>query len=611
MNRFAAIAIAIALLGLLFARPVLAADDYNLGPDSLPQPGVPKGEISRYSVVSKVFPGTKRDYSVYVPKQYDAAKTACVMFFQDGGGGLNVNTVFDNLIFKKEMPVTVAIMIPPGVAPAAGPNALPRYNRSHEYDGMSGDYARFLVEELLPEVGRKLNLSKDPNDRGLCGSSSGGIAAFTAAWQRPDQFRRVISFIGSYTDLQGGNLYNSLIRKMEPKPLRVFLQDGSNDQDIYSGSWPNGNKEVYDALRYSGYDVKFVLGDGPHSGRHGASILPDVLRWLWRDYPAPIAQPKSGRWPLNEAWIPGENWSQVAGITGPFGGLAAAADGSVWVSLPRENKILCVGANGAVDARKTVTGVRAPAGIAFGPDGMLVVCEPDLKRIVRVQTAGGTAGVRLRDMDSKGQLRAVLAGERADDRGKIQVVVREAVSSHLVVNHAGEIYFTDDRDGKIYFVPTKGQKRVVSTEVPGASTLTLTPDQTLLLVTQSRLSKWGYSLQVQPGGDVAYCQEYYDLQVPYGQLGSGASSLVTDTNGWLYVASASGIQMLDQAGRVNGILANPVPPGAPSGSDCLAFGGPDRTTLYAAQSGALYRRRVKAKGALPSEAPIKPPAPRL
>ena len=156
-------------------------------------------EISRYTVVSKVFPGTKRDYSVYVPSQYDAAKPACVMFFQDGGGGLNVNTVFDNLIFKKEMPVTVAIMIPPGVAPAAGPNALPRYNRSHEYDGMSGDYARFLVEELLPEVGRKLNLSKDPNDRGLCGSSSGGIAAFTAAWQRPDQFRRVISFIGMST----------------------------------------------------------------------------------------------------------------------------------------------------------------------------------------------------------------------------------------------------------------------------------------------------------------------------------------------------------------------------------------------------------------------------
>ncbi len=574
-----------AFLALACAPAAQAIDDYKLGPDSLPQPGVPKGEITRYSVTSRVFPGTKRDYSVYVPKQYDPAKPACVMFFQDGGGGLNVNTVFDNLIFKKEMPVTVAIMIPPGVVPATGPNALPRFNRSHEYDGMSGDYARFLVEEILPEVGKKLNLSNDPNDRGLCGASSGGIAAFTAAWQRPDQFRRVISFIGSYTDLQGGNLYNSLIRKMEPRPLRVFLQDGSNDQDIYSGSWPNGNKDVYDALKYAGYDAKFVLGDGPHSGRHGASILPDVLRWLWRDYPSPIAQPSASRWPLAEAWLPGENWTPVAGVAGPIGGLAACADGSVWVSLPQASQIVSVGANGVVDSRKAISGVRAPAGIAVGPDGALFVCEPDLKRIVRVTDAGSAAGERSRPL----------------------VVVKDALCSHLVVNHAGDIYYTDDRDGKIYFVPAKGSKRLASVEVPGASAVTLAPDQSLLLVTQARLSKWGYSLQVQPGGDLAYCQDYYDLQVPYGDFGSGASSLATDTNGWLYVASTSGIQMLDQAGRVNGVLSNP----APGGSDHLAFGGPDRSMLYAAQAGALFRRKVKATGVLPSESPIKPPAPRL
>ncbi len=583
MNRF--LPIAFALLAALCSGTARAIDDYVLGPDSLPQPGVPKGEFSRYSVTSKVFPGTKRDYSVYVPRQYDPAKPACVMFFQDGGGGLNVNTVFDNLIFKKEMPVTVAIMIPPGIVPATGPNALARYNRSHEYDGMSGDYARFLVEEILPEVGRKLNLSKDPNDRGLCGASSGGIASFTAAWQRPDQFRRVISFVGSFTDLQGGNLYNALIRKMEPRPLRVFLQDGSNDQDIYSGSWPNGNKDVYDALKYAGYDAKFVLGDGPHSGKHGASILPDVLRWIWHDYLKPIAQPSAGRWPLNEAWIPGENWEPVASVTGPIGGLAGAPDGSVWVSQPRANRIVSVGANGVLDNRKTVTGVRAPAGIAVGPDRSLYVCEPDLKRIVRVADAGGVAR----------------------DKPRLQVVVMGALASHLVVNHGGGIYYTDDRDGKVYFVPPQGAKRVVSTDVPGASAVTLTPDQTLLLVTQSRLSKWGYSLQVQPDGELAYCQDYYDLHVPYGENTSGASSLVTDTNGWLYVASTGGIQMLDQAGRVNGILANPTP----GGSEHLAFGGPDRTTLYAAQAGALYRRKVKAKGVLSCEVPLKPPAPRL
>jgi gluconolactonase len=552
-------------VGLFAARSVLASDDYKLGPDSLPQAGVPKGDITRYSITSKVFPGTKRDYSVYVPKQYDPAKPACIMFFQDGGGGLNVNIVFDNLIFKKEMPVTVAVMIPPGVVPATNPDALPRYNRSHEYDGMSGDYARFLVEEVLPEVGQKLNISKDPSDRGLCGASSGGIAAFTAAWQRPDQFRRVISFVGSFTDLQGGNLYNSLIRKMEPKPLRVFLQDGSNDQDIYSGSWPNGNKDVYDALKYAGYDVKFVLGDGPHSGRHGASILPDVLRWLWRDYPKPIVQPSSVRWPLGEAWIPGENWETVASDTGPIGGMAADVDGSVWISLPHDNRLVCIGADGKPDSHRALTGLHGPSGLAMGPDRALYVCEPAGRRIVRCGLESGGA---------------------ASDTAREQVVVKDVVSSHLVVNHNGEIYYTDDRDGKIYFVSARGQKRAVSADIPYASALTLTPDQSLLLVTQSRQSKWGYSLQIQPDGALTYCQAYFDLQVPYGQFSSGASGMAADTNGWLYVASTGGIQMLDQAGRVNGILSNP----STGGTDCLAFGGTDRTTLYTAQSGAIYRR---------------------
>jgi enterochelin esterase-like enzyme/sugar lactone lactonase YvrE len=584
MNRSLTIISALLALVSLVA-PALASDDYNLGPDSLPHPGVPKGEITRYSVTSRVFPGTKRDYTVYVPKQYDPSKPACVMFFQDGGGGLNVSTVFDNLIFKKEMPVTVAIMIPPGIVPSAGPGALPRFNRSHEYDGMSGDYARFLVDEILPEVGKRLNLSKDPNDRGLCGASSGGIAAFTAAWQRPDQFRRVASFVGSFTDLQGGNLYNSQIRKFEPRPLRVFLQEGSNDQDIYSGSWPNGNKDVYDALRYSGYDAIFVLGDGPHSGRHGAAILPDVLRWLWRDYPAPIRQPSASRWPLNEAWIPGENWEAVPGVAGQIGGVAADADGSMWVALTREDRIARIGPDGAADVRRSIGGVRAPAGIAVGPGGGLFVCEPGSRRIVRL----------------------ALRSDPGSDRPRQTVVAGDVVARHIIVDHAGGTYFTDDRDGNIYFVPAGGQKRVVSADVAGASAIALSPDQTLLLVTQSRLSKWGYSLQVQPGGSLAYCQAYFDLHVPYGELGSGATSMVTDTNGWLYVASTDGIQMLDQAGRVNGILTGP----APGPAEQIAFGGADRTTLYAAHSGVLYRRKLKAKGVLSFEPPIEPPAPRL
>ena len=568
------------LLALCAGKAASASDDYTLGPDSMPQTGVPRGEISHYSLVSKVFPGTTRNYNVYVPKQYDPGRPACVMFFQDGGGGFNVSTVFDNLIFKKQMPVTVAVMIPPGVVPAASANALPRFNRSHEYDGMSGDYARFLVDEVIPDVSKHVNISKDPNDRGLCGASSGGIAAFTAAWQQPDQFRRVISFVGSFTDLQGGNLYNSLIRKMEPRPLRVFLQDGSNDQDIYSGSWPNANKDVYDALKYSGYDAKFVLGDGPHSGRHGASILPDVLRWLWRDYPRPIVQPSTARWPLAEAWIPGENW-KATGIGGRIGGLASGSDGAVWMSLPGENRVQCVGSDGRVDQARSVTALRAPGALAFGPGGELWISEPANRRIVRR-----------------------MPGARS---GRERIAVRDAVASHMVVNHRGEIYYTDDRDGKIYHAAPEGPKQMVSADVTAAGPLTLTPDQTLLIVTPSRLSKWGYSLQIKLDGGLAYCQEYFDLHVPYGAAGSGTTALAVDTNGWLYAASDSGIQMLDQAGRVNGILASP----APGAVEHLAFGGQARTTMYLVQGGQLYRRTLKAVGAQPYEPPIKPPAPRL
>src|SRR5581483_3340301 len=252
--------VAIAALAL----PARAADDYPLGPDSQRQPGVPQGTVTRYAWTSRIFPGTERSYWVYVPKQYDPTKPACVMVFQDGGGFQDVNgqfrvpVVFDNLIAKKEMPVTIAIMIEPGIVPAASANALPRFNRSFEYDTPDDRYARFLLEEILPEVGKRYNLTREAGGRAICGASSGGICAFTAAWQRPDQFSRVISFIGSFTDLRGGNTYPSLIRKTEPKPIRVFMQDGVNDQDIYSGNWYIGNTDVAAALKFARYEMQFV-----------------------------------------------------------------------------------------------------------------------------------------------------------------------------------------------------------------------------------------------------------------------------------------------------------------------------------------------------------------
>jgi enterochelin esterase family protein len=230
-----------------------------------------------------------RDYWVYVPAQYDEKKPAAVMVFQDGGsyqdkkGSFRVPIVFDNLIHKKEMPVTIGIFINPGKAPATEAGKKDRDNRSFEYDTLSDQYARFLEKEILPEVGKKYNLTKDPDQRAICGISSGGICAFTVAWERPDLFRKVLSHVGSFTNIRGGDVYPGKIRKTEHKPIRVFLQDGSGDLDNQHGNWPLANQQMALALKYAKYDYQFVYGDGGHNGKHGGAILPESLKWLWRD----------------------------------------------------------------------------------------------------------------------------------------------------------------------------------------------------------------------------------------------------------------------------------------------------------------------------------------
>jgi enterochelin esterase family protein len=271
------------------APPAPAADDYTLGPDSMPQAGVPKGRVTGpHKWKSEVFAGTERDYWVYVPVQYAPEQPVCVMVFQDGGGyvadkgAYRVPVVFDNLIHRKEMPVTVGIFVNPGTFPAGEPNGKGRSNRSYEYDTLSNQYASFLEKEMLPEVGKTVKLRQDAAGRAICGISSGGICAFTAAWERPDLFSKVLSHVGSFTNIRGGDVYPGLIRKTERKPLRVFLQDGSGDLDNLHGHWPLANLSMAAALRHMNYDYRFVYGDGGHSGRHGGVILPDSLRWLWR-----------------------------------------------------------------------------------------------------------------------------------------------------------------------------------------------------------------------------------------------------------------------------------------------------------------------------------------
>jgi enterochelin esterase-like enzyme len=260
---------------------------YTTPPENKKQPGVPEGKlIEMPKWKSKIFEGTTRDWWVYVPAQYRATAPACVSVFQDGQGAKNYTpVVLDNLIAKGEIPVTVAIFIAPGVKADGKPN------RSFEYDTLSDQYARFLLEEILPEVEKTHKLRHDPASRLIAGISSGGICAWTVAWERPNEFGKVLSWVGSFTDIahgasmrEGGHNYAALIRKLDKKPIRIFMQDGENDLDNVHGSWPLANQTFAKALEFKGYDYKFEYGHGFHSDRHGRALLPASLKWLWRDY---------------------------------------------------------------------------------------------------------------------------------------------------------------------------------------------------------------------------------------------------------------------------------------------------------------------------------------
>jgi len=274
---------------LCLALPMSAhSAEYTLGVDSLPQEGVPKGTVvKRTWDTSSIYPETTMDYWVYVPAQYNAAESACVMVFQDGQayasleGSVRAPTVFDNLIHSGEMPVTIGIFVSPGG------KERPYDQRETRYVTMDDTYARFLLEEIIPEVGKDYNLVSDASGRAITGMSDGGLVSFTVAWERPDAFSKVISHIGSYTRLRGGSEYPYLIRltRGNPKPIRVFLQDGKNDLNILQGNWTLANLNMESALMFARYDYRFEMGSGGHNLIHGGAIFPDTLRWVWRDYP--------------------------------------------------------------------------------------------------------------------------------------------------------------------------------------------------------------------------------------------------------------------------------------------------------------------------------------
>ena len=558
------------------------SESYPVDSASLEHPGVPKGEVLKFTYEqSKIYPGTWREYWVYVPAQYKGDQPACVYVNQDGIQW-KAPTVFDNLIYRKEMPVTIGVFVSPGRVPAdSGSNALHRYNRSFEYDGTNDAYSRFILTEILPEVekqktsdGRAIKLSKNGNDRAIGGSSSGAVCAFTAAWEHPEAFSRVFSAIGTYIGLRGGDRYPVLVRKYEPKPIRVFLQDGTNDLNIYAGDWWKANEMMERSLTFAGYEVNHEWGEGAHNGNHGTAIFPKAMRWLWKDWPKPITKGNSKNSFLSDLLIPGEDW-EVVGENYKFTeGTAVNAKGEVFYLDIPVSKCYKVDTDKKLVALTTDT--KRASGTCFGPDGK------------RYTAAGGTKQILSYDANEK------------------ETVVADSVGGNdLVVGNNGNIYVTVPNGsalpGKLYLIRPGGEKLVVDDGLKFPNGVTISPDQTQLYATESA-SHWVWIYKIKPDGTLTYKQRFGWLHVPDWEENAWSDGLKCDTAGRVFVATRIGIQVLDQLGRVNAII--PAPPSNGQTSN-LCFGGPDFNIMYVSAGDKIFRRKLKTKGANTFTPPLK------
>ena len=579
------------LASLFCAAALAGAQDYSLGPDSQPQAGVPKGTITKHVLTpGRYYPGTPHNYSVYVPAQYNANKPAPIMIFLDGSGSLGagqrVPVVFDNLIAKGDLPPMIGIFVDPGVLPAAAEGAQNRFERVFEYDSLSDRYSRFLLEELIPEVAKSYNLSTDPNDRGLAGVSTGAVGAFAAAWNRPDQFHRVLSFIGTFVAMKGADGLPALIRKTEPKPIRIFLQDGKADHVVpgfpygtfYAGSWPINNQVIYEAFQFAGYDAKLVLGEEGHNMKQGGAIMPEALRWLWREYPKPIVvkEPEAMNQPgwdtrgkaYSTVWA-AKGWEPVRGDYGQAAGLAADREGNVYFA--DANRIYRSDAAGKVTVFKDNAG--GASALRVGSDA----------RIYALQT---------------GRKRVVSYGAGGDEK----VVAQNVDAADFAITAKGAIYYTDPVHKTLR---TVGKPEPALAEMAMPAGVTLSGDQAMLVATDAQ-SRFSWSFQIAADGSVANGEPFYRLEMPESGWSSGVTGVAQDSIGQVYFATAIGIQVCEANGRVAMIL-NPPAHGA---VQAIAFGGPELNWLYATQGGKIFRRPVKVKGTAGWET-VKLPKPPL
>jgi enterochelin esterase family protein len=576
------------LAAVLTTLPLLSQTNpaWQPHPDALSRDDVPHGSVKPMPAwQSKIFENTTRDWAIYVPAQYKKEQPAALMVFQDGRnyqdvkGRWRVPLVFDNLIARGDMPPTIAIFVSPGHDKSKENPKRPGQasNRSFEYDSLGDRYARFLLEEIIPEVERNYNVSKDPEMRAICGASSGGICSFTVAWERPDAFRKVLSTIGSFTNLRGGNIYPSLIRKTEPKPLRVYLADTSGDLDNAFGNWPLSNKLMASSLRYMGYDVRFDWAEGfGHNSDHGGAVFPEAVKWLWRkEKHVSVLDTKGdlrGDMTLLRLLLPGESWEVVAEGLGFADAPCADDEGNFYFSDMRAPAVYKLS---IADGRRDEIAKEAVSGMKFGPDGLLYGCQGAKTRVVSIDPKSGA----------------------------VQEVATNVTPNDLAVTADGLIYITETRSQKITRINIKTREVTpVDTGITRPNGIALSADGGTLAVSDSggenvwtfrvhadgsldaKMPTMTMRLPIDPMGEFRFNEP-----PPY-QMASRGDGMAVDKSGRYYVTSAVGVQVFDPTGRLCGVLLKPRE-SQPLTSCVLA--GPNHEFLYITNGDTIYRRRLK------------------
>ncbi len=565
--------------------PALRADGWQLHPDATEQASVPHGKVQKMEpFLSKLFPGTVRDWSVYIPAQLKPGETAALMVFQDGHDYVNPKghwrapVVFDNLIAKGEMPPTIAVFINPGHDPSkpVPQNPWKNSNRSLEYDSLGERYARFLTEEIIPELEKRWKISDDPDKRAIGGASSGGICAFTVAWEKPESFRKVLSTIGSFVNIRGGNAYPSLIRKTEPLPLRVFLQDSSGDIDNPFGNWPLGNRQMAAALKYMGYDVSFDYSEGyGHNSERGGAIFPDALKWLWRHEKTASTPDTSGDLrgdlTLLNLLLPGEGWKTVAEGLGAVDGPCSDQEGNFYFSDVKEPAVYRI----ALDGKKTKLADEGVGGLKFGPDGLLYGCQGQKKRVISIDIRNG-------------EVREIATGVQPND---------------LVVTLEGHIYITETGSQQVTFIdPKTGAVWIADHGIAGPNGIALSPDGGTLAVSEYK-GEYVWTFRIEGNGTLTAKSPYMNLRLPIDpkgefklnapppyQAASKGDGMATDWRGRYYVTSALGVQIFDPTGRLCGVLDKPQ---SSKPLNCCTLAGSKGDTLFVGNGDKIFSRKLQ------------------